>query len=430
MPPNSNHINQEGAVFKSFFLVENGIFREKEVTAKLMEPSKVEGCSGTRNLNDNLADLRAQVAANKKGTSLVMDLIASYGLSVVQAYMKYIQENAEVAVREMLKKIAYEKIDLFSQKVKLQGEDVMDDGSKIQLQVDISLRDGSAVFDFDGTSDMVANNLNAPKAICYSAIIYALRCMVGYDIPLNQGCLNPIEIKIPKWSILDPEENAAVVGGNVTTSQRIVDVIMQTFEVCAASQGCMNNITFGDENVGYYETVAGGAGAGPTWHGQSGVHTHMTNTRITDPEILELRYPCILKCFHLNLGTGGRGLYQGGNGVVREILFRKEMILSVLTERRVFAPYGLHGGQPGKVGSNILLSAGGGPKVNLGGKNSTVVKPGDIFRLLTPGGGGYGFESPTESNDDSADKKETNQNQKVVVNRGSLYDYKRRQEAQ
>jgi len=421
MPPNSNHIQQEGAVFKSFLLVENGAFREKEVTEELQAPRKYPGCSGTRNLHDNLADLRAQVAANNKGISLVLDLIASYGLGVVQAYMRHIQDNAEVAVRNLLKSVAFVHSQASSGKhVTIRGEDFMDDGSKICLSVKINQEQGTAVFDFTGTSPMVANNLNAPRAICYSAIIYCLRSMVGYDIPLNQGCLTPVEIIIPKWSLLDPEENAAVVGGNVTTSQRIVDVIMQAFKACAASQGCMNNITFGDEQVGYYETVAGGCGAGPSWHGQSGIHSHMTNTRITDPEILELRYPCILNKFHLNKGTGGKGKFKGGDGIIREIIFRKQMQLSVLTERRIFSPYGLNGGEAGKTGSNMLVRANGGPLVNLGGKNSVKVQAGDLFRLQTPGGGGYGR---------AEDKSETEVKRRKLshVNRGSLYDYTSKQ---
>jgi len=309
----------------------------------------------------------------------------------------------------------------------------LDDGSVIKLRVGIDLKKGTAVFDFGGTSPMVANNLNAPRAICYSAIIYSLRSLVGHDIPLNQGCLNPIDIRIPKWSLLDPEENAAVVGGNVTTSQRIVDVIMQAFEACAASQGCMNNITFGDEVVGgYYETVAGGAGAGPTWHGQSGVHSHMTNTRITDPELLELRYPTILNCFHLNPGTGGRGKFRGGDGVIREIIFRKDMLLTVLTERRIFCPYGLAGGKPGKVGCNQLLRANYGPLVNLGGKNSVTVQPGDMFRLQTPGGGGYGIPEKSTGDDASATKRRRMHETDIKnahINRGSLYEYTSQQEA-
>ncbi|NXJ55821.1 OPLA oxoprolinase, partial [Spizaetus tyrannus] len=298
------------------------------VTEALMAPGRVPGCSGTRNLQDNLSDLRAQVAANQKGIQLVTELIRFHGLPVVQAYMAHIQANAEVAVREMLKGFAARW------GTAVEAEDRMDDGSPIRLRVQVDPQEGSAVFDFSGSGPEVYGNCNAPRAITLSALIYCLRCMVGQDIPLNQGCLAPVRVVIPKGSILDPSPEAAVVGGNVLTSQRVVDVIFRAFGVCAASQGCMNNVTFGNERVGYYETVAGGAGAGPRWHGRSGVHTHMTNTRITDPEILEQRYPVVLQRFELRRGSGGAGRCRGGDGVIRELLFREDMVLSVLSERR------------------------------------------------------------------------------------------------
>ncbi|XP_053571428.1 5-oxoprolinase isoform X2 [Bombina bombina] len=340
MPPHSKSLQEEGAVFVSFKLVQGGQFQEEEVTKALMAPGLIPGCSGTRNLHDNLSDLRAQVAANQKGIQLVNELIDAYGLEVVQAYMAHIQANAELSVREMLRDFA-ERWEQQMGKLEVESVDYMDDGSPIRLRVQINKEEGSATFDFSGSGHEVFGNCNAPRAITMSALIYCLRCMVGQDIPLNQGCLTPIQVIIPKGSILDPSSDAAVVGGNVLTSQRIVDVIFKAFEVCAASQGCMNNITFGNARTGYYETVAGGAGAGPHWHGRSGIHTHMTNTRITDPEILEKRYPVILKRFELAPGTGGSGHYRGGDGVIRELLFREEVILSVLTERRSFSPYGL-----------------------------------------------------------------------------------------
>ncbi|XP_006816250.1 5-oxoprolinase-like [Saccoglossus kowalevskii] len=225
--------------------------------------------------------------------------------------------------------------------------------------------------------------------------------MVGHDVPLNQGCLNPVKAIIPEGCLLNPCDKAAVVGGNVLTSQRIVDVVLKAFSVCAASQGCMNNVTFGDQNVGYYETVSGGSGAGPTWNGRSGVHTHMTNTRITDPEILERRYPIVLQCFKLNLGSGGQGQFRGGDGVQREMLFRRPLTLSVLTERRAFQPYGMNGGEPGQRGKNYLIHKNG-HVVSLGGKTSLNVKPGDVFQLLTPGGGGYG--APKKDSDTQSEK--------------------------
>ena len=387
MPPHSKHLYEEGASFKSFKIVARGEFQEEALTKALLEdPAEFPGCSGTRCLQENISDLKAQIAANNKGIQLVSDLIEEYGLDVVQSYMNYIQENAEIAVKQMLREFGTK-----SASSTLKAEDWMDDGSKIQLQVVIDPKEGTAKFDFAGTSPQVWGNINAPKAVTLSAIIYSLRCLVGQDIPLNQGCLNPIEVLIPDGCILDPDDDAAVVGGNVLTSQRTVDVILRAFEACAASQGCCNNITFGDENFGYYETVAGGSGAGPTWHGRSGVHVHMTNTRLTDPEILERRYPVVLTKFSLAEGTGGQGLYRGGDGVQRFVMFRKPLSLSVLTERRVIAPYGLNGGQNGGKGMNLLQRAGAKGVTNLGAKCAIDVGVGDVFMLQTPGGGGWGF---------------------------------------
>ena len=391
MPPHSKYLWEEGATFKSFKLVNKGDFKEKElVHALLEEPAQHPGCAGTRCLQDNLSDLKAQVAANQKGILLVSELIDYYGLDVVQSYMTYIQENAEVAVREMLKEMGKNALEKHGT-TSLEAEDLMDCGSKIKLKIDINAENGSAIFDFTGTSCEVWGNLNAPKAVTLSALIYSLRCLVGKDIPLNQGCLNPVKVIIPEGSLLDPSETGAVVGGNVLTSQRTVDVILKAFNACAASNGCMGNTTFGDDNFGYYETVGGGSGAGPTWHGRSGTHVHMTNTRLTDPEILERRYPVKLTRFQLADGTGGKGLFNGGDGIERHMQFRKPLSLSVLTERRVLSPYGLEGGNPGKSGLNLLkISAEDGRIVDLGPKNAIPVKTGDIFMHRTPGGGGWG----------------------------------------
>ena len=249
--------------------------------------------------------------------------------------------------------------------------------------------------------------MNAPPAVTYSAAIYALRCMVERDVPLNQGCLRPVRFIIPDGSVLNPASDAAVVGGNVLTSQRVVDVVLRAFGAAAASQGCMNNTTFGNASLGYYETVCGGCGAGPGWRGASGKHSHMTNTRITDPETLERRYPALLRRFHLRHGSGGKGLFPGGTGVVRELQFRAPLAVSVLTERRAVVPWGLAGGGDGKAGLNLLFrraSARGAhgsvvgdgtvhrllPAVNLGSKATVQVLPGDIVRLCTPGAGAYG----------------------------------------
>jgi len=247
--------------------------------------------------------------------------------------------------------------------------------------------------------------------------------MVGHDIPLNQGCLVPVQVIIPEGTLLNPYANAAVVGGNVLTSQRVCDVILKAFNACAASQGCMNNITFGDETLGYYETVAGGAGAGPTWDGRSGIHSHMTNTRITDPEVLERRYPVVLSSFSLRHNSGGRGFHNGGDGICRDIVFRKTLTLSVLTERRVFAPFGLLGGNAGAKGLNIL-SRFDGVILNLGSKCSVPVHPGDTFKLLTPGGGGYGRSDQRGRNSNSIEASPL-----TFIERGSLHEFRAVQES-
>ncbi|MGA1559634.1 MAG: hydantoinase B/oxoprolinase family protein, partial [bacterium] len=325
MPPFSRTLAEEGACLKSFKLVENGIFNEAGITELLEAPARIPRLpgelpiAGTRLLADNISDLKAQVAANQRGIDLLQEMVEHWSLEVVQAYMQHIQDNAEESVRLMLQQLSVrEKLPEVGT---IHAVDYLDDGSPIRLALTIDRRDGSACFDFAGTGTELWGNLNAPKAVTYSAVLYALRSLIRQDMPLNQGCLNSIEIRIPDGSLLSPSEEAAVVGGNVLTSQRITDVILKAFGACAASQGCMNNLTFGNERFGYYETIGGGAGAGPNWHGQSGVHTHMTNTRITDPEILERRYPVLLREFSIRKGSGGKGEFNGGDGLVRELEF-------------------------------------------------------------------------------------------------------------
>ncbi|KAG5890200.1 hypothetical protein JTB14_010662 [Gonioctena quinquepunctata] len=420
MPPHSTRLDQEGAAFKSFLLVEKDVFQEAEFTAAIKE-------AGGRNLADNISDLRAQVGANKKGIDLVCELIDQYGLKVVQAYMGHIQTNAELSVRDMLREVARDAKRRTKETV-LEAEDFMDDGSPIKLKVVLDEQEGSALCDFSGTGAEVWGNCNAPKAITLSALIYCLRCMVGHDVPLNQGCLAPVKINIPKGSILDPSDNAAVVGGNVLTSQRIVDVVLKAFRVCAASQGCMNNITFGSDSWGCYETVAGGSGAGPSWHGCSGVHTHMTNTRITDIEIVERRYPIHVRKFMLRPGSGGSGRFRGGDGVLRELMFRAPLTLSVLTERRVLQPYGLQGGNPGARGLNLLIRADG-RTINLGPKTAIPVLPGDVFQLHTPGGGGYGSEEMSKDISEEVESPFHGKSPGKFVERGSVFEYRQAQES-
>ncbi|KAG9632040.1 hydantoinase B/oxoprolinase, partial [Aureobasidium melanogenum] len=410
MPPHSRELFQEGASIKTEKLVSEGRFNEKRITELLLdEPAQHPGCSGTRCLADNISDLKAQVAANQKGINLINTLIDDYSENVVQFYMRSIQKNAENSVRMLLKDVSkrFEGQDL-------SAVDYMDDGSPIKLNVQIDAEKGEAVFDFTGTGPEVYGNTNAPEAVTYSAIIYCLRCLISEDIPLNQGCLTPIHVKIPKKSFLSPSATAAVVGGNVLTSQRVTDVVLKAFQACAASQGDCNNLTFGfggnadgKEHVkgfGYYETIAGGSGAGPTWDGTNGVHTHMTNTRITDSEVFERRYPVILREFSLRAGSGGKGQHNGGDGVVRDIEFRIPVQVSILSERRVYHPYGLAGGEDAECGKNLWVrnvakAPGEEGKVeeeqevryiNLGGKNTAAFQPGERIIINTPGGGGWG----------------------------------------
>eukprot|EP00271_Cylindrocystis_brebissonii_P000778 TRINITY_DN1098_c0_g3_i1.p1 TRINITY_DN1098_c0_g3~~TRINITY_DN1098_c0_g3_i1.p1 ORF type:complete len:1345 (+),score=297.98 TRINITY_DN1098_c0_g3_i1:213-4247(+) len=429
MPPFSKTIFEEGAAIKAFKLVENGEFQDEGIRALLLqqtlaEPDEGKGSAlvpGTRKIEDNISDLHAQVAANQRGILLIDELVEQYSLPVVQAYMHHVQANAESAVRSMLKATARKQRQRqMQQKVKevrvaaspmlvdgvenggkvgdaeeadglvvMEAEDFMDDGSRIHLTLTIDERKGEAVFDFDGTSPEVYGNWNAPEAVTAAAVIYCLRCLVDEEIPLNQGCLAPVHIRIPHGCFLSPSDRAAVVGGNVLTSQRVTDVCLAAFQACACSQGDMNNLTFGDSTFGYYETIGGGCGAGPGWAGSSAVQCHMTNTRITDPEILERRYPVLLRKFGIREGSGGAGQFRGGDGIERELLFRRPVTASLLCERRVHAPHGALGGQDGQKGVNMLVMANG-RTVYLGGKNSVLVSAGDILQILTPGGGGWG----------------------------------------
>ena len=443
MPPTSSSLAEEGAAIVTCKLVRQGHFQEADIVRLLQAPGKlgIPGCVGTRNVPDVLSDLRAQIAANERGVHLIRALCATEGLHVVHSYMRHIQANAEHSVRSMLKahaaKVARAQgraISAAQPTVQLAARDFMDDGSVIALQLTLDGVTGAAHFDFGGTSSEVLGNTNAPPAVTSSAVIYALRCLVGRDIPLNEGCLAPVRISIPPGSLLNPSPAAGVVGGNVLTSQRVTDVVFQAFQAAAASQGCMNNLTFGDDSMGFYETICGGSGAGPSWSGRSGVHTHMTNTRITDPEIIEKRYPIVLRAFFLRAGSGGAGARRGGDGVIRALEFRKPLQCSILSERRAFAPWGLAGGGPGARGINLLFKSNappggsgarselpasvvmgvqvaeaggaGGRVLNVGGKRTFQVGPGDVFVVATPGGGGFGpaVEGAEADGDDGAAK--------------------------
>ncbi|RLV96077.1 hypothetical protein JA1_000578 [Spathaspora sp. JA1] len=398
MPPNSKTIYDEGASIVSFKLCNQGVFDEAGITRILYdEPSKYPGGSGTRTLSDNISDLKAQVSANYKGITLLEKLVTEFSYDIIDLYMRGIQSTAEVAVRNLLR-IAYKKFGGNH----LKAVDYLDDGTPIALEVTIDYESGDAIFDFTESGDEIYGNLNSPPAILYSAVLYVLRSLISSDIPLNNGCLKPIQFKTRLGSVVNPSFEAAVVGGNVETSQRIVDVILKTFEAAAASQGTCNNFTFGINNAdisfGYYETICGGSGAGPGWNGQSAVQCHTTNTRITDTELFEKRYPVLVHEYSVRLGSGGDGKYRGGDGVVRDIEFLYDNLqVSCLMERRSLPPFGLCGGGSGSRGENYWLiksdKDGEYRRKYLGGKCTVAIGKGDRIIIKTPGGGGFGGET-------------------------------------
>jgi 5-oxoprolinase (ATP-hydrolysing) len=393
MPPFSAFLAEEGCAVSVFKVVDQGRFEENALRNILANPGTDRygaPIPGSRHIEDNISDIRAQLAANNCGSNLLKKLYRHHGQPTVRAYMRHIQEHAERCVRNCLRDIWSQNRTASPQKgknIELQAHDYLDDGTLIALSIEVNA-EGSAVFDFSATGSQQWGNLNTPRAVTTSAVLYCLRSMVDENIPLNQGCLHPVRIITRPTSILDPAPDLGVVGGNVLTSQRIVDVVLKAFGLVAASQGCMNNLTFGASGFGYYETIGGGSGAGPGWHGASGIHTHMTNTRITDVEILEQRYPVVLTRFSLRPDSGGRGEWNGGDGLIRELRFLQPVQAAILSERRVFPPYGIGGAHPGACGANTLIRVDA-TEVNLGGKNSITLRPGERIRIETPGGGGY-----------------------------------------
>ena len=384
MPPDATTVEEEGILFDNFTLVDGGRFLERELRAHLGA-----GRWPARNPDQNVADLKAQIAAGEKGIQEVRRMIGDFGLDVVHAYMKHVQDNAEEQVRRVIDVMRDGAFEL-----------PMDDGGVIRVRITFDKARREATIDFTGTSPQRLNNFNAPSAVARSAVLYVFRCLVDDDIPLNEGCLKPIRILIPEGSMLAPKYPAAVAAGNVETSQAVTDALFGALGVAAESQGTMNNILFGNDRHQYYETVCGGAGAGPDYHGTSAVHTHMTNTRLTDPEILEWRYPVVLESFGVHRGSGGAGRWRGGDGTLRRIRFLEEMELSVLSQHRIVAPYGLAGGAPGRCGRNWVERADGAVHA-MGGQDHCPVGPGDVFVLETPSGGGYGHPEASPGDDAS-----------------------------
>ncbi|ALB39100.1 5-oxoprolinase [Anabaena sp. WA102] len=373
MPPHSTTVAEEGIIFDNFLLVEQGDFQETAVRNYLLNhlyPS--------RNPDQNIADFKAQIAANERGVQELGKMVNQYGLTTVQTYMQFVQNNAEESVRRA--------IDVLKDGAFIYE---MDSGAKIQVAVTINRENRSAKIDFTGTSAQLNSNFNAPKAVAQAAVLYVFRTLVDDNIPLNAGCLKPLEIIIPEGCMLNPIYPAAVVAGNVETSQTIVDALYGALGVMAASQGTMNNFTFGNEKYQYYETICGGSGAGMNFHGTDAIHTHMTNSRLTDPEVLETRYPIQVESFSLRSDSGGKGKYTGGNGVIRRLKFLEPMTANILSSHRLIPPFGLDGGESGKVGRNWIKRENG-TEENLGNTATVEMNSGDIFIIETPGGGGFG----------------------------------------
>ncbi len=373
MPPDSTTVEEEGVLIDNFVLVEQGRFREKE-TVELLSSGKYPA----RNPAQNIADLKAQIAACEKGVQELRKMVAQFGLDVVQAYMQHVQDNAEEQVRRVVSVL---KDGSFSYE--------MDDGSVIRVKVSFDKANRTGVIDFTGTSPQRPTNFNAPSAVCKAAVLYVFRTLIDDDIPMNAGVLKPLKIVIPEGSMLAPRYPAAVVAGNVETSQCVTDALYGALGVLAAAQSTMNNLTFGNERHQYYETVAGGSGAGPDFDGTDAVHTHMTNSRMTDPEVLEWRYPVLVEWYAIRRGSGGRGAHRGGDGVVRRLRFREKMTCAMLANRRRIPPFGLLGGEPGQLGRNWVERTDG-TREEKGATARWEVNPGDVFVIETPGGGGYG----------------------------------------
>jgi 5-oxoprolinase (ATP-hydrolysing) len=373
MPAFSTRVEEEGVLIDNWLLVEDASLREAE-TVNLLTTAEYP----SRDPATNLADLRAQIAANEKGIEELHHMVEHFGLDVVQAYMGHVQRNAADAVRRVITALhdgeyTYE----------------LDNQAKIKVAVRVNQQQRTAEIDFTGTSPQLADNFNAPSSVAMAAVLYVFRTLVDDDIPLNSGCLQPLNVIIPPRSMLSPEYPAAVAAGNVETSQVVTGALYAALGVMAEGSGTMNNVTFGNQQYQYYETVASGSGAGDGFDGTDVVQTKMTNSRLTDPEVLEWRYPVLLESYRIRAGSGGRGRWRGGHGGVRRLRFLEPMTVTTLTGHRRVPAFGMAGGEPGALGRHWIEHPGGG-RTPMAGCDSVQVAPGDVFVIETPGGGGYG----------------------------------------
>ena len=397
MPPFSTCIEEEGVQINNVKLVDRGVLQEAEIIALLQS-----GKYPSRNPQQNLADLKAQIAANEKGVQELRKMVEQFGLDMVQAYMHHVQDNAEESVRRVIKSIGvrHQSLEAEQRAAKEAGTNwaltpinsytlPLDNGAQIKVAIRVNADERSAVIDFTGTSPQQSNNFNAPTAVCMAAVLYVFRSLVDDDIPLNAGCLKPLSVIIPAGSMLNPNPPASVVAGNVETSSCITNALYGALGVMAASQCTMNNFTFGNARYQYYETISGGSGAGDGFNGTDVVQTHMTNSRLTDPEVLEFRFPVRLDSYEIRAGSGGAGRWHGGDGGVRRVRFLEPMTASILSNGRVHGAFGVAGGQSGQVGINRVLRADGSVE-ELAHIGQAQMQVGDVFEVSTPGGGGYG----------------------------------------
>ena len=383
MPPFSTRIEEEGVQINNVLLVDKGVLREAEMVALLQS-----GQYPSRNPAQNMADLKAQIAANEKGVQELRNMVETYGLEVVLAYMSHVQDNAEESVRRVITKLKDGQFTL-----------PLDNGAQINVAIRVNSQARTAEIDFTGTSLQLTNNFNAPTAVCMAAVLYVFRTLVNDDIPLNAGCLKPLTVIIPAGCMLNPHPPASVVAGNVETSTCITNALFGALGLMAGGQPTMNNFTFGNDKYQYYETIAGGSGAGIEldhqkniingFNGVSVVQAHMTNSRLTDPEVLEFRFPVRLLSFEIRQNSGGQGKYAGGNGGTRRIQFLEPMTASILSNGRIHPAFGASGGLAGEVGKNSIERVNGSVE-ELGHIGQADMEPGDIFEIATPGGGGYG----------------------------------------